>query len=105
MGRTDCGLVALSSIGKQAKQAMRSKPVSITLPWPLYQLLTLDFCSVGVPVLTFFSFELQYRSISRIKHFLLLCYVAADITGRPALFLKGNGGPIDLGEREVSVGN
>lgn len=33
----------------------------------------------------------------------MLC--SAAITGRPALFLKGNGGPIDLGEKEVSVGN
>ena len=33
------GLVVLGSIRKQAEQAMRSKPVSSTPPWPLLQLL------------------------------------------------------------------
>lgn len=95
MDRTICGLVVLSSIGMQAKQAMVSKPVSITPPWPLYQLLTPGVCSVGVPVLTFFSFELQYGSINRTKPFLLLCCVHLISLGG----LKGNGEPIDLGER------
>ena len=34
-------LVVLGSIRKQAEQAMGSKPVSSTPPWPLYQLLLL----------------------------------------------------------------
>jgi hypothetical protein len=34
-------LVILGSIRKQVEQAMRSKPVSSTPPWPLHQLLPL----------------------------------------------------------------
>ena len=33
------GLVILDSLRKQAEQALGSKPVSSTLPWPLHQLL------------------------------------------------------------------
>jgi len=33
------GLMVLGSIRRQTKQAVRSKPVSSTLPWPLHQLL------------------------------------------------------------------
>ena len=36
------GLVVLSSIRKQAKQARGSKPVSNIPPWPLHQLLFPD---------------------------------------------------------------
>ena len=36
------GLVVLGSIKKQAEQAMGSKPVSSTPPWPLFQLLPPD---------------------------------------------------------------
>ena len=45
------GQVVQRSIGKQAEQAMGSKPASSDLPWFLYQLLISDFCSVRVPVL------------------------------------------------------
>ena len=50
-------LVVLSSLRKQAEQAMRSKPVSSTPPWSLHQLLPLGSCPVWVPVLTSFSDE------------------------------------------------
>ena len=39
VGISSSGLVVLGSIRKQAKKAMRSKPVSSTPPWPLHQLL------------------------------------------------------------------
>jgi len=39
MGGTTPGIVVLGAIRKQAEEAMRSKPVSSTLPWPLHQLL------------------------------------------------------------------
>jgi hypothetical protein len=42
------------SIGKQAEQAMRSKSVSSTPPWPLRQLWPSGSCPVSVPVLTHF---------------------------------------------------
>jgi hypothetical protein len=32
-------LMVLCSIGKQPDQAMRSKPMSSTAPWPLHQFL------------------------------------------------------------------
>ena len=51
-------LVVLGSIRK-AEQAMGSKPVSSTLPWPLHQLLPPGSCPVEVPVLTSFSDEQQ----------------------------------------------
>lgn len=37
-------LVLLDAVKKQAKQAMRSKPVSSTPPWPLHQLLPPGSC-------------------------------------------------------------
>jgi hypothetical protein len=40
------GLVVLGSIGKPADQARRSKLVSSTPPWPLYQLLPPGPCPV-----------------------------------------------------------
>jgi hypothetical protein len=39
VGLSAPGLVVLDSIRKQAKQAKRSKSVSISPPWPLHQLL------------------------------------------------------------------
>jgi hypothetical protein len=53
-----CAISRLGSIGKQAGQAMRSKSVSNTPPWPLHQLLPPGSCPVGVPVLTAFDKEL-----------------------------------------------
>jgi hypothetical protein len=38
------GLVVLDSIRKQAEQAMGSKPVRSSPPWPLYQLLPAGSC-------------------------------------------------------------
>jgi hypothetical protein len=45
VGAVAPGLVVLGSIRKQTEQAMGSKPVSSTPPWPLHQLL------LQVPVL------------------------------------------------------
>jgi hypothetical protein len=45
------GLVVQGSIRKQSEQAIMSKPVSSTLPWPLHQLLPLGSC----PVLSFLA--------------------------------------------------
>jgi hypothetical protein len=44
VGRAIPGLVVFGSIRKQAEQAMRSKPVSSTLPWSLHQLLPPGSC-------------------------------------------------------------
>jgi hypothetical protein len=38
------GLLVLGSIRKQVEQAMKSKPVSSALPWPLHQLLPSGPC-------------------------------------------------------------
>jgi hypothetical protein len=46
VGRAAPGLVVLGSIGKQAEQAMGSKPVSSTPSWPLHQLLP---CLISCP--------------------------------------------------------
>jgi hypothetical protein len=40
------GLVVLSYTRKQAEQAMRSKLVSSTSPWPLHQVLPPGSCPV-----------------------------------------------------------
>jgi len=52
------GLAILGSIRKQAEQAIVSKPISSTPPWPLHQLLPPGSCTVGVPVLNLFDDEL-----------------------------------------------
>ena len=52
------GLVVLSSIRKQAEQAMRSKPVSSTPPWSLLQVLPLRFLPC-IPILTSLDDGLQ----------------------------------------------
>jgi hypothetical protein len=57
VSRTIPGLVILGSIRKQAEQTMGSKPVSSTLPWLLYQLLTSGSCPASDPVLTSFEDE------------------------------------------------
>jgi hypothetical protein len=45
----------LGSIRKQGEQALGSKLVSSTLPWPLHQLLPPGSSPAWVPVLTSFS--------------------------------------------------
>ena len=52
-------LVVLGSIRKQAEQAMGSKPVSSSPPWPQRQLLPAGSCPVGVCVLTSFRDEMK----------------------------------------------
>jgi hypothetical protein len=64
------GLVVLGSIRKQAEQAMRSKPVSSTPPWPLHQLLPLGSSSAWVRVLTSFSDQHWPESITQLDPFL-----------------------------------
>jgi hypothetical protein len=46
MGCATPRLVVLDSVRKQAEQAVESKPVSSTPPWPLHQLVTPGFSSV-----------------------------------------------------------
>lgn len=70
-GGTIPGLLALSSIRKQAKQAKNNKPVSSTTPWPLYQLLHPGSCLAWLPVLNSLSDGLLYGSISQTHPFLL----------------------------------
>jgi hypothetical protein len=65
------GLVVMGSIRKQAEQARRSKPVSSAPPWPLHQFLPPGSCSACVPVLTSFSDEQRYGSISQMNPFIL----------------------------------
>jgi hypothetical protein len=65
-----CHTCAGGPIRKQAKQALGSKPVSSTPPWPLHQLLSLDSCSVWVPVLISFNDGLHCGSVSQINPFI-----------------------------------
>jgi hypothetical protein len=51
------GLMVLCSIRKQSEQAMMSKAVSSTPPWPLHPLLPPGSRPVSVPVLTSFDDE------------------------------------------------
>jgi len=60
-------LVVLSSTRKQAGQAMISKPIGRTLPWPLHQLLPPASCPTCVPALNAFDNELSYGAVSRRK--------------------------------------
>ena len=63
-------LVGPGSIRNQAQQAMRSKPVSSTPPWPLHQLLPPGSCPAWVSVLISLNNEQQYGSMNWInKHF------------------------------------
>lgn len=59
------GLLVLSSIRKQAVQAMGSKPVSGTPLWPPYQLLPPVSGPAWVPALTSFSSQILYRNVSQ----------------------------------------
>jgi hypothetical protein len=61
VGETIPGLVILSSIRKQNEQAMKSKPVSINLPWPPHQPLPPGSCPVSVTVLTFFNDKVLWK--------------------------------------------
>jgi hypothetical protein len=64
------GLVVPGSVRKQAEQAMRSKPVSSTPPWPLHQLLPPDSYPAPVPVLASLNDEQCGGGVSRINPFL-----------------------------------
>ena len=66
LGGSIPGQDVLGSITKQAEQAMRSKPVSSTRPWPLYWFLPPDSYTVLVPVLTSFDNEQGHESLSLI---------------------------------------
>ena len=46
VGGATPGLMVLAAIRKQAKQAMKSKPVSNILLWPMHQLLPPGSCPV-----------------------------------------------------------
>jgi hypothetical protein len=46
VGGTVPGLKILDSLRRKAEQAMESKAVSSTPPWPLHQLLPPDSCPV-----------------------------------------------------------
>jgi hypothetical protein len=65
----------LSSIRKQAEQAMTSKPGSSTPPWSLHQLLSPAPCSLWVPVLTSFKDEQCCGNASWINPFCLKSYL------------------------------
>ena len=72
-------------IRKQTEQAMNSKPVSSTLPWPLHQLLPPGSCLVRVPVLTSLSDGLCCERVSQIHVFLprclwSQCFITAIVT-------------------------
>lgn len=60
------GLEDLSSIRKQAEDAMGSKPVSSSHPWPLHQLLPQRSCPAWVLALTIFDSELLDRTVNEI---------------------------------------
>lgn len=62
MGGSIPGLVVLGSIGKQPDQAMRSKPMSSTTPWPAP-----SGPALFTPVVTSFSDEQSCGSISQIN--------------------------------------
>ena len=64
------GLVVSDSIRKQAEQAMKSKVVSNTRPWPLHQLWPLGSYPLCVPVLTSLNNGLLPGSVSQINPFL-----------------------------------
>jgi hypothetical protein len=58
MSGATSGMVVLGSIRKQAEQAMESKPVSSTHPWPVCQLLCPGSFYPSVPILISFDDEL-----------------------------------------------
>lgn len=58
VGGAILGLEDLSSIRKQAEDAMGSKPVNSSHPWPLHQLLPPHSCPAWVPAITIFDSEL-----------------------------------------------
>jgi hypothetical protein len=73
-GSAHCGwyhiprLVVLGSIGKQAEQAMRSKPVSGRHPSKvLYQLLLPGSVSASVPILAVFNGEPLSENVGKIN--------------------------------------
>ena len=75
----------LSSIRKQAEQAMGNKPDSSIPLLPLHQVLPPGSCPVCVPVLTFFNDEQCCGNISQIRIFLpkslwSWCFITAGIT-------------------------
>jgi hypothetical protein len=70
VGETNPGQVVLGSMRNRAEQTIGNKPVSNTLPWPLYQLLPPGSCSVWVLVLASFGDELWYWTLSEINPFL-----------------------------------
>jgi hypothetical protein len=78
--------VVLGAIRKQAEQAMKSKPVSGTPPWPLQQLPPLGLCLVRVPTLTFLSDGMWCEAVnctytlSFPKCFFSWCFITATET-------------------------
>lgn len=60
VGNAFPGLVALGSMRMQAEKAMKSKPVSNSLPCPLCISSCLKVYPAQIPVLTFFSDKLRW---------------------------------------------
>lgn len=58
VGGVTFGQVVLDAVGKQDEQAMRSKPVSSTLPCLQLQLLSPPSYPAGVPGLTSLSYRM-----------------------------------------------
>jgi hypothetical protein len=67
VGGVTLELVVLYFIGKQVKQATRSKPVSSSSLWLLHQVLPPGSCPFWVPVLASFNDGLQSSSINYIN--------------------------------------
>lgn len=81
------GHVVVGSVIKQVNQAVESKSVSSTSPWPLHQNLPPESCRAWVPLQTFFSDEQFCVSVSLINLVLpsfltSWCFIAATVTPR-----------------------